>query len=123
MADEDDPPTDEGRGVGQRIRTRRKGKGWSQEKLARRLDVSTSSVQNWERGHVTTIRGPNRQALATLLGGEPGDYLPAEPSLLEAITQEMADLKRRMDALELDRRPDVDSAQDTAADQNRSDRS
>jgi transcriptional regulator with XRE-family HTH domain len=32
------------------FRARREALRWSQEKLARELDVSTSTVRNWERG-------------------------------------------------------------------------
>ena len=36
--------------VGARIAKRRQQLGWSQVELARRLDVSPSTVANWERG-------------------------------------------------------------------------
>lgn len=35
--------------LNEKVRELRRGKGWSQEDLARELDVSLSTVQRWEK--------------------------------------------------------------------------
>jgi DNA-binding transcriptional regulator YiaG len=60
-------------GLGERIRRRRNARGLSITELARRLDVSRTTVSRWETG-VTVPHPKHRQALADLLGGDPSDY-------------------------------------------------
>lgn len=49
------------------IRELRNSRGWSQELLARELNVSHSTVYNWEKGH-TTPRSLHLQKMALLFG-------------------------------------------------------
>jgi len=54
---------------GEQIREARRAKSWSQEELARRLDVSSQSVYGWERqGRIPRLIV--RKALYRLLGVE-----------------------------------------------------
>jgi transcriptional regulator with XRE-family HTH domain len=50
--------------LGRRIVQARKRKGWSQEKLARRLEVSKGRVGKWERG----LHTPSLEDVAKLSG-------------------------------------------------------
>jgi len=54
------------------FRARREAMGWSQERLSRELDVSLSTVRNWERGD----GGPTYENLLKIL--KVMDWLPDE---------------------------------------------
>lgn len=49
------------------IREQRKRLGMTQEELAKRLGVSTRTVQNWEQGGV--VPATSKDAVARVLGG------------------------------------------------------
>jgi transcriptional regulator with XRE-family HTH domain len=42
--------------TGDRIRVLREARGWTQEELGERLDVSRASVSQWERGETKNIK-------------------------------------------------------------------
>jgi transcriptional regulator with XRE-family HTH domain len=50
------------------IREQRKRLGMTQEELAKRLGVSTRTVQNWEQGGV--VPATSKDAIMRVLGGE-----------------------------------------------------
>lgn len=53
---------------GDRVRQRRSALGWSQETLARKLDVSKNTVSRWENARTDAPSGPNLDRLAKVLG-------------------------------------------------------
>lgn len=57
-----------GMSFGDRVKQRRKARGWSQERLARELNVSKNTVTRWEGGHTDAPSGGNLDALAQALG-------------------------------------------------------
>lgn len=59
--------------VARLIRMRRLYLGFTQEQLARKMNVSTSNISRWERGNREPSRAM-RQLLAAHLGGRPADY-------------------------------------------------
>jgi DNA-binding XRE family transcriptional regulator len=60
-------------GTAARIQRRRRALGLTITELARRLDVTRTTVSRWEKG--TTIPHPRqRDALAAVLGGEASDF-------------------------------------------------
>ncbi len=73
--------------LGERIALLRRGQGWNQAELARRLHISTSAVGMYEQGR----REPSLSGLVELAGvlGVSADYLltgkPLVPSDREAI--------------------------------------
>ena len=44
--------------LGEKVKELRKKKGWSQEDLAREIDVSLSAVQRWEKRGVSLLALP-----------------------------------------------------------------
>ena len=58
----------------EKITLLRKRKGWSQEELGFRLDVSRQAVSKWERG-ASDPNTANLLALAKLYGMEPEELL------------------------------------------------
>lgn len=60
------PPGDDAESVGQRIARLRKARQWTQADLARRLDVTETSVCYWEQDR-SRPRSARLQALAALL--------------------------------------------------------
>ena len=54
-------------GLAQRVKELRKKKGWTQEDLAREIDVSLSTVQRWESKGARPSRLARRE-LAKLFG-------------------------------------------------------
>jgi transcriptional regulator with XRE-family HTH domain len=103
--------------LGDRIRSARERKRWSQEQLAEKVGTSLRSVGNWERGvnHPRNSLGRLEEVLGVTLVGPGGDDAGfvahpgpgAEPvppdtarELLEEIRQmrrEVEDIKRRLD--------------------------
>jgi transcriptional regulator with XRE-family HTH domain len=57
--------------VAANIRAARKAAGLTQERLARELDVTSSTVANWERGQSWPSHRSNLSRLAGVLGREP----------------------------------------------------
>lgn len=60
--------------LGDRIRTLRKQKGYSQEQLARRLHVTQGAVSQWEKG-ITTPAADQLKALAEIFETTVDDLL------------------------------------------------
>jgi transcriptional regulator with XRE-family HTH domain len=52
--------------IGERIRTARNGRGWTQDQLANAVGVSRSAVAQWETGRAGQITG-NLTRIATVL--------------------------------------------------------
>jgi transcriptional regulator with XRE-family HTH domain len=59
--------------LGHRLKEARLAAGFTQEGLARALNVSTSTVSRWERDEFTP-EPRHLEHLARLLGGVPQDY-------------------------------------------------
>lgn len=53
---------------GDRVRQRRQALKWSQEALARKLDLTKNTISRWENGHTGAPSGENLDRLATVLG-------------------------------------------------------
>lgn len=58
--------------VGARIRDLRVARGWSQEEVARRIDVRSLAVGKWERGQANPST-ENRAKLAVLFDVDPAE--------------------------------------------------
>lgn len=54
--------------MGDRIRTLRKSKGWTQQKLADELGVTREAVSQWESGEIKNIKLATFLALIELFG-------------------------------------------------------
>lgn len=64
--------------MGDRIRHLRLAKGWTQDQLGHRLDVSRAAVSQWERGESENIKIATYLQLCEELGTTP-DYLVFGP--------------------------------------------
>lgn len=64
--------------VGRRIMVTRVGRGWSQEELADRLEVTQTAVSYWESGK-RMMNTDQLVEIASALGVEPAALLPDEP--------------------------------------------
>ena len=53
--------------IGNYIREKRVSKGWTQEKLAELVDVSTKTIGTWERGEFSYIKNDNLEKLSDVL--------------------------------------------------------
>ncbi|MBN1240300.1 MAG: helix-turn-helix transcriptional regulator [Gammaproteobacteria bacterium] len=53
--------------MGQRIRTLRRAKGFSQQELANRLGVTKAAVMHWETGRTKNIRNRTMLELVRIL--------------------------------------------------------
>ena len=62
--------------VGERIRTYRMARGFSQAFLAGLVGVTGATLSRWETGHIQ-LRVPNLEVLARALGVTPEDLVPA----------------------------------------------
>jgi transcriptional regulator with XRE-family HTH domain len=49
--------------MGERIKTLREEKGWSQSELARRVGVERAAVSQWESGQTKELKGKNLDAV------------------------------------------------------------
>jgi transcriptional regulator with XRE-family HTH domain len=89
--------------IGQRIKRARKAKGYTQEKLAEKLDISIVYVSKIENGK-TKLNLEMLFRLAHLLGADPGFFLTgaagqaktAPPSDIESLLAECPPEKRRL---------------------------
>lgn len=84
--------------AGQRLAQLRDARGWSQEDLARRADVSTKTISRFENGRHDGRRGTVRQIVealgveeSDLLGPPPDPLGLAGPSQLDRIELALAD--------------------------------
>jgi transcriptional regulator with XRE-family HTH domain len=68
--------------VGQRIRTQRIAKGWSQGRLADALGITFQQVQKYEKG-VNRISASRLQAVARLFGVEPATLFPSDEPVID----------------------------------------
>jgi transcriptional regulator with XRE-family HTH domain len=68
----------EGSTFGQRLREARKFKGFTQEQLAREINMTLRSVQRWEADEVEPY-ARQLSDVAQALGVEMGDLMPHEP--------------------------------------------
>lgn len=64
------------------IREYRRAHGLSRAKLAAKLKVSTTSIQNWESGRVASRKIQER--LRALMDGEPAPIMPSSPAAAAA---------------------------------------
>jgi transcriptional regulator with XRE-family HTH domain len=55
------------------IRGRRNERGWSQQELGEKVDVTRNTINRWERGW-NGPTSPQRNKLAKALGGKPDEY-------------------------------------------------
>jgi len=55
-------------GLGQRIKSAREARGWTQPELGRAVGVSKSAVSQWEKGVVQNLKLGNLFAVAQVLG-------------------------------------------------------
>lgn len=55
-------------GLGDRIRSAREAKGWTQPELGKAVGVSKSAVSQWEKGAVLNLKLGNLFAVAEVLG-------------------------------------------------------
>lgn len=89
--------------IGQKIRVARKGLGWTQDELARSLDVKEGTVGRWERDEVNPPRKRLQEIALTLrlspdeLGVPP--RVDAEPRPPAAQPEWAARLETKLDAL------------------------
>lgn len=65
--------------IGNRLRSTRKAKGLSQERLARQADVSLNMVSRLERGEIVDPHISGLSKIADALGVSVGELLEAEP--------------------------------------------
>lgn len=87
------------------IRTLRNGRGLSQEAVARRLDISTKQVSNWERG----VNTPNLESLVHLLAVIGGEFSHIKFMFDAGMSEEEAETLARvwLEAdIEMNGRPD-----------------
>lgn len=62
------PPLEKRKEIGLRIRSARLRKGWTQEELARAINVSWVTVSRWERGEKYPAQ--HREVIKNVLGVE-----------------------------------------------------
>lgn len=83
--------------LGQKIREIRRSKGWTQKKLAEKIEMTTAQISRWEQDHVIP-RKRNLEDLARIFGVEddtfqnlkpaaPSQLFDEDPELLEIVTQ------------------------------------
>jgi transcriptional regulator with XRE-family HTH domain len=65
-------------GIGEQVKAARKGRGWSQEELAERLDVSRPYISKVESGASVSLDVLRK--LTAVLGLDPVALLGVEPS-------------------------------------------
>lgn len=71
--------------LAEKVMTLRKKKGWSQEELAEKLDISRQSVSKWESG--TSIPDIDKIIMLSRLFGVSTDYLLKEEAEEETLTE------------------------------------
>lgn len=95
--------------LAQHIRSAREKRGWTQEQLAVRADVSRSTIQNLETGRRQPHRGSLKR-IAEALGVDIADLIPGEeaPLTAEEIAEKRAELLEALALLDAMERGDSD---------------
>lgn len=61
--------------VGERIKTYRLEKGWTQEELGKQLGVGKAAVQKYESGQVQNLKSSTIKILCDLFNAQPFDFI------------------------------------------------
>lgn len=61
--------------VGERIKTYRLEKGWTQEELGKKLGVGKAAVQKYESGQVQNLKSSTIKTLCDLFNAKPFDFI------------------------------------------------
>lgn len=61
--------------VGERIKTYRLEKGWTQEELGKQLGVGKAAVQKYESGQVQNLKSSTIKILCDLFHAQPFDFI------------------------------------------------
>lgn len=61
--------------VGERIKTHRLEKGWTQEELGKRLGVGKAAIQKYESGQVQNLKSSTIKTLCELFNAKPFDFI------------------------------------------------
>jgi Zn-dependent peptidase ImmA (M78 family)/transcriptional regulator with XRE-family HTH domain len=86
--------------VGQRIRTLRERRGWSQAEVAARMGCTQTAVSYWEAGR-RALRLDELLALARVLGVSPAELLPRTPQQRRPIPTLLRAVAEQVDAAQL----------------------
>lgn len=61
--------------VGERIKTYRLDKGWTQEELGKQLGVGKAAIQKYESGQVQNLKSTTIKTLCELFNAQPFDFI------------------------------------------------
>lgn len=61
--------------VGERIKTYRLEKGWTQEELGKQLGVGKAAIQKYESGQVQNLKSSTIKTLCDLFQAQPFDFI------------------------------------------------
>lgn len=61
--------------VGERIKTYRLNKGWTQEELGKQLGVGKAAIQKYESGQVQNLKSATIKTLCELFNAQPFDFI------------------------------------------------
>lgn len=78
-------------GLGDRIRSAREARGWTQPDLGKAVGVSKSAVSQWEKGAVQNLKLGNLFAVADVLGKDVTELVFGDtPTTLKVTEQRLA---------------------------------
>lgn len=61
--------------VGERIKTYRLEKGWTQEELGKQLGVGKAAIQKYESGQVQNLKSSTIKTLCNIFNAQPFDFI------------------------------------------------